>query len=122
MDCNKIAAFFATELGKKLCKSDNVLREFKFSILDAGSKYVPGMDAEEVLLQGVVDCALIESDGITIVDFKTDRVSESTLFQTAEQYRSQVMAYANALERIYEMPVKSAQLYFFRKNRFIPVK
>ncbi len=122
LNCRQILEFFETDLGKKLRKSENVLREFKFSILDDGEKYVPGMDAEKVLLQGVVDCALIEPDGITVVDFKTNRVTEDTVLMTAEQYRAQVNAYANALERIYKKPVKDAQLYFFRIKRFVSMK
>ncbi|MBR4109204.1 MAG: helicase-exonuclease AddAB subunit AddA [Oscillospiraceae bacterium] len=122
IDCRQIVGFFETELGRKLRESANVLREFKFSILDDGAKYVSGMDAEQVLLQGVVDCALIEPDGITVIDFKTNRVTEDTVLPVAGQYRTQVLAYADALERIYQMPVKSAQLYFFRINRFVPMK
>lgn len=122
INCDQIAAFFATELGRRLCGEDMVLREFKFSILDNGANYVPGMEGEQVLLQGVVDCALIEPDGITIIDFKTNKVTEETLMQTALQYREQVLIYAEALERIYQKPVKSAQLYFFRLNRFVTVE
>ncbi len=122
VDCRQVTGFFETELGRKLMGSANVLREFKFSILDDASKYVPGMTDEQVLLQGVVDCALIEPDGITVIDFKTNRVTEDIVLEVAEQYHSQVLVYADALERIYEMPVKSAQLYFFRLNRFVPIK
>lgn len=122
VDCHQVAEFFNTDLGRHLRESDNVLREFKFSILDDGSKYISHMEGEQVLLQGVVDCALIEPDGITVVDFKTNRVTEDTVLQVAEQYRSQVLVYADALERIYQKPVKSAQLYFFRLNRFVSMK
>ena len=79
------------------------------------------MDEEQVLLQGVVDCALIEEDGITVIDFKTDSVTEETVSDAVERYRSQVGAYAQAVSRIYGMPVKEKYLYFFRMNRFIAV-
>lgn len=111
--------FFSTELGEKLRASPNVLREFKFSILDDGTTYGSGLEGEQVLLQGVVDCALIEEDGITVVDFKTDRVTEKTIAAVAERYRPQVEAYADALRRIYEKPVKEKRLYFFHLNRFV---
>ena len=118
----RILDFFESALGRKLRESSDVLREFKFSILDDGLKYASDMEGEQVLLQGVVDCALIEPDGITVIDFKTNRVTEETVLQVAEQYRTQVRIYAEALERIYKMPVKSAKLYFFRLNRFVSVK
>ena len=76
---------------------------------------------EKVLLQGVVDCAILEEDGITIIDFKTDRVTEKTLPEVADRYAPQVLIYGEALSRIYEKPIKGEYLYFFRLNRLIPV-
>ena len=121
VDCRQIADFFATHIGKKLVHGTSHLREFKFSILDDGSHYGNGLEGEQVLLQGVVDCALLEEDGITVVDFKTDAVTEETISSRAEIYRSQVEVYAEALSRIYEMPVKEKYLYFFRLGRFVAI-
>ncbi len=118
-DCEKIAAFFATEIGKKLRSGCQVLREFKFSILEDAATFYPGVEDEQVLLQGVVDCALIEEDGLTILDFKTDRVTDERLSALVDQYRPQVETYANALRRIYRMPVKQACLYFFSIGKMI---
>ncbi len=117
VDCRKIEAFFATEIGKKLVSGTACLREFKFSILDDGIHYSKELVGEQVLLQGVVDCALLEEDGITIIDFKTDRVSAETVAAAAGRYRPQVETYGDALSRIYEMPVKASYLYFFRLNQ-----
>jgi ATP-dependent helicase/nuclease subunit A len=122
VDCGKLAAFFATDLGRRLRAGGNVLREFKFSILDDGEKFDPALRGEKILLQGVVDCALVEEDGITVVDFKTDRVTEETLPERVRQYRPQVLAYAGALERIYGKPVKEAVLYFFQMGEIVPVE
>ena len=122
VDCEAIAAFFATELGQKLREGAHVLREFKFSILDDGKHFSPELSGEQILLQGVVDCALIEDDGITILDFKTDSVTESTLHQRQEFYRPQVLAYGDALRRIYGLPVKQSLLYFFHLGRFVALK
>ena len=116
-----ITHLFATEVGRKLCDSTEVIREFKFSILDDGAHYGPDLDGEQVLLQGVVDCAIVEPDGITVIDFKTDRVSEETLPQLLERYAPQVQTYVQALERIYRRPVKAALLYFFGLGRFVTV-
>ena len=118
-DSRKIANFFTSHLGCRLRESENVLREFKFSILDDAVKYAPTAVGEKVLLQGVVDCALLEDDGITIVDFKTNRVTEDTISAVAKEYEPQVNAYANALSRIFEKPVKKKLLYFFGLDRFV---
>ncbi len=121
VDIRQITAFFATELGKKLGSGSNVLREFKFSILDDGANFDPALAGEKILLQGVVDCALMEEDGITVVDFKTDRVTEENLAGRVDHYRPQVMAYADALTRIYGKPMKAAVLYFFHAGQFVSV-
>ena len=121
VNCPKIAGFFQTEIGKKLLNGTPHLREFKFSILDNGSHYGTGLETEQVLLQGVVDCALLEDDGITIVDFKTDYVTEETIHSAIERYRPQVSTYGDALSRIYEMPVKAQYLYFFRLDRLVQI-
>ena len=121
VDHKKILRFFSTPLGEKLRISKNVLREFKFSLLDSAAKYYSNTIDEQVLLQGVVDCALIEEDGIIVLDFKTDYVTEETISDVAESYRSQVLVYAEAMKRIYQLPVKAAVLYFFSLNRFIDI-
>lgn len=120
VDAGKLARLFSTDLGKKL-RTGNCLREFKFSILDDGQHYGAGLEGEQVLLQGVVDCALVEAEGITVIDFKTDRVTEETLPELLDRYRPQVETYADALTRIYEMPVKQRYLYVFALERFVEI-
>ena len=120
-DARMIFAFFDSDIGRKLRSGTQHLREFKFSILDDGVNYGDGLEGEQVLLQGVVDCALLEEDGITVVDFKTDHVTEETISDVAAHYAPQVQAYAHALSRIYRKNVKKACLYFFRLDRFVEV-
>lgn len=69
-----IGDFFRTELGQRLQRGQDVLREFKFSILADGRILQEDLTGEKLLLQGVVDCCFMEEDGITVLDFKTDRV------------------------------------------------
>ncbi len=114
-----IDRFFQSAFGRKLRSGTKHLREFKFSILDEGIHYDPALQEEKVLLQGVVDCALLEEDGITVLDFKTDYVTEDTLREAVERYRPQVLTYAEALEKIFEQPIKASYLYFFRLDRFV---
>ena len=119
VNCRQLAEFFATEIGRKLAAGADCLREFKFSILDDGRHYGEGLEGEQVLLQGVVDCALLEEKGITIVDFKTDAVTEQTLPTAVQRYRSQVQTYAEALSRIYEQPIIGKYLYFFHRGQLV---
>ena len=64
---------------------------------------------------------MIEPDGITVLDFKTDKVKADALEEATERYRAQVQAYAEALERIYNLPVKRSCLYFFRVGQFADI-
>lgn len=116
-----IAAFFATDLGKRLRDGAEHLREFKFSILDDGTHYENPAPGEQVLLQGVVDCAIVDEDGIIIIDFKTDKVTEDTVDSITESYSLQIKTYGEALSRIYEKPIKAMKLWFFRLKRFVDV-
>ena len=114
-----IVQFFDTDIGRKLRNGAECVREFKFSILEDGQREHPALAGEQILLQGVVDCAIVEQDGLIVLDFKTDFVTEETVMEKAEQYRPQVETYANAMERIFGKPVKQALLYFFRCNQFV---
>ena len=116
----KIYAFFATEVGKALCAAPKVLREFKFSILVDAESQEPSMAGEKILLQGVVDCAMVE-DSITVVDFKTDHVTKESLEAAARRYAPQIRAYGKAMEKIFQKPVKKKLLYFFHLGAFAEV-
>lgn len=122
VDVESLLAFFKTGIGEKLRNSSRVLREFKFSILCDAADYYTDVNNEKILLQGVVDCALVDPDGITVIDFKTDYVTKETVDAIAQRYKMQLHIYAQALERIYQLPIKSALLYFFGINDFVRVE
>ena len=120
VDYDKILPFFSSDLAKHLCDKDTqVLREFKFSILVDAAEYFDGVAGEEILLQGVVDCAWVQKDGITVLDFKTDYVTDDNLQNIQERYSMQVKAYSKALEKIFGVPVKRTCLYLFFIGKFI---
>ena len=85
-------------------------------LLVPASDYYPEAEGleDEVLLQGVVDCWFEEEDGtITVVDFKTDRVSPATVHARAEEYRSQLAVYTRALGEVVGKTVGKRYLWFF---------
>ena len=90
-----------------------LVREFKFSVLEDAGRYDPQLAGEQVLLQGVTDCCLLESDGLVILDFKSDRIRPGGEAERAEYYRGQLDAYGRALSEIFELPVKERILWFF---------
>lgn len=114
VDARQVAQFFTSPAGQLMRTGDAVLREFKFSLLRPASAYFPGAEDDEILLQGVIDCA-VEKDGqYTIIDYKTDSVTAETVGARAELYASQVAAYAEAMEEMTGKPVKKTVLYFLK--------
>ena len=107
------AAFFASPLGRQVLEAEQVFREFKFSILTSASDYGPGLEGEEVLLQGVIDCWFAGEDGLTVLDFKSDRVRPGGERERAELYRPQLETYSRALERVTGQKVRRRLLWFF---------
>lgn len=117
---DQVLQFFCSELGRWLVSQKELRREFKFSLLEDAGQFYQEAAGETVMLQGVVDCFVLEKDGITILDFKTDLI-QNNLEARAEYYRPQITAYAGALSKIFEKPVKKRILYFFSAGEAVYV-
>jgi len=114
VDTEKILRFFQSEAGA-LLRRGKVRREFRFTLLwDAGDVFGSEAEGEELLMQGVIDCLVEEDDGLSIIDYKTDRVNAAEAGQRAEAYRSQLESYARSAERIFGKRVKRKLLFFLR--------
>ena len=120
VDGDKLWAFFRSGLGRQVLSAPTLRREFKFSLLVPARRHFPAAgEGEEVLLQGVVDCFFETEEGITVVDFKTDRVKGEALAARAEEYRPQLSAYAEALAQITGRPVTRKVLWFFEAGQAV---
>lgn len=109
----KLLRFFTSALGQRVLHAPRLVREFKFSVFEDGAVLSPALAGEEILLQGVTDCALVEPDGLVILDFKSDHLRRGEEAQRAQYYRGQLDAYSRALSRVFSCPVKERVLYFF---------
>ena len=118
VDPGEVAAFFASSLGEAVRGAAELHREYPFSVLAPAERFLPDAPAgEEVLLQGVVDCWFATEEGITLVDFKTDRISPQGLEARGQRYRGQMAAYAYALEEVTGRPVTRRVLWFLHLGR-----
>ena len=113
LDIPALARFLASSLAERIRTAPQVWREYRFALLTDAGIYDVAAAGEEILLQGVADCVFETTAGLTVVDFKTDRVTAAEASQRAEAYRPQLDAYAGALSRILEKPVTERILYFF---------
>lgn len=113
VDPAAVARFFASPLGRQLRQSDSLRREAPFSVLAEARQFYPQVPpGEQVLLQGVIDCWFETPEGITLVDFKTDRIPPAALEERSRRYRGQMAAYAYALEQVTGKPVVHRLLWF----------
>ncbi len=78
----------------------------------AATDTATGAATDTVIVQGIIDALVVEPDGLTILDFKTDRVTAEEAAARAESYRAQVDLYRRAAETIWDRPVKAVYLYF----------
>ena len=70
-------------------------------------------EQEEILVQGIIDAYFEESDGLVIVDYKTDWVPDRNGQILVERYQKQLWYYREALERLTGKKVKKMYLYSF---------
>ncbi|MCI9038183.1 MAG: helicase-exonuclease AddAB subunit AddA, partial [Oscillospiraceae bacterium] len=114
VDLAAIRQFLASPLAQELRQADELEREYRFSLLVPAEDYYPELaEGDEVMLQGVVDLYAVKDGAVTVVDFKTDQVSEKNLPEKLAFYRPQLDAYSAALEKILGLPVNRKILYFF---------
>jgi ATP-dependent helicase/nuclease subunit A len=122
-----ILQFFSSDLGQRMLNADRVEREIPFSFGIKTKEAFQGWDEQDetVIVQGVIDCLLIEEDGIVLIDFKTDSIKHySGGFAEAkpileDRYKKQIELYSQAVEEIWCTKLKEKYLYFFDGSNVI---
>ena len=114
VDPGLISAFFASQLGQRLRKANEVWREMPFSLLLPAEKFYADLQGcgEQIFVQGIIDCLFAEADGLVLIDYKTD--SAAAADELVTKYAAQLSMYALAIERIFGRPVKEQYIYAFR--------
>ncbi len=122
VDAEKISLFTNSETGRKMLSAKSVMREFKFSVLLPADEVLGKKEllGEKVLLQGVMDMYYETDDGITIVDFKTDRRRPEG--ETLQKYSDQLRTYRRALFEMTGKTAKSLRLYLVNHGEYIEVE
>lgn len=121
LDHKRLRAFFESDLYRRMCAAERVLREYSFTFREAAKAYDPAVTDpnEAVVIQGIADCVFVENGALVIVDYKTDRVR--TPAELIERYRAQLDVYARALSTVLELPVRECLLYSFALGNVIKV-
>lgn len=136
LDTNKILRFFTSELGSRMLGASHVQRELPFTYTMRATDYwnhsLPsmspgqetdsegGQDGDKVLMNGIIDCLFETPEGLVLVDYKTDRISEyRTLSHLTDQYRFQLELYARVIEEITGKKVAEKWLYFLEAGESV---
>lgn len=113
--------FADSDIGRRAVKSDKLLREEPFVLLMDANTLGLG-ESGDIPVQGVIDCCFMDQGGWVLIDYKTDRVTEETVSDALDHYRSQLSIYEQALTRLTGLPVREKYLYLMRLGRFFEIK
>lgn len=113
IDFLKIDKFFGSSLGKRLVLSGETFREYKFSVFRQAGELYEGLEndlaKEQIVVEGIIDCAFREEENLVLIDYKTDRVDDMETLK--RRYENQLNAYKTALSECEGRPVKEAYIY-----------
>lgn len=120
----KIQRFLESPLGKRLLASGSVSKEVPFNMEIPCHELYSNIQSEvsqgeTLLLQGVIDCYFEEADGLVLLDYKTDYVSDGKVEMIRERYKLQLAYYARALEKLTGKKVKEKVIYLFSNGEVL---
>ncbi len=130
IDIASILTFFESELGQlALDSSNSVWREWPFTFALPISEWKNSFSTQAIgkeirdtiIVQGMVDLLIQTSQGLVIVDFKTDKVSADQVSERAELYRRQLALYGRAASAILRSEMIARWLYFLSPGCSIEV-
>ena len=116
---DRIARFFSGELGQRMLESGRIEREFSFYAELSGKDIGVSDIGENAAIQGQIDMLFEESDGIVIVDYKSD--TKENLEKEKENYSLQVKIYAAVCPKLFGKPVKEIYLYSFSNGEAVKI-
>lgn len=109
LDLTKLRNFLQSEIVTDAIENPSY-REYRFTVNIPANLTGFTEDSEtSVILQGAVDLLIIKDEKITIVDYKTDRVSSSDVL--LERYSKQLSLYKKAVSACFELPVSRCIIY-----------
>ena len=71
------------------------------------------------MVQGVIDLYIIKNSEITLIDYKTDRVSD--MEELARRYKVQLDLYKQSIEEGLDLKVKNSYIYSLTLNKYIEI-
>lgn len=120
VNVDAVAWFAGTDLGRRCREAgDGLKREFEL-VFAAPADGAADPD-DQIMIRGRIDAMLIEDDGLVLIDYKTDRVTNDTVAARVEFYRAQIDTYRDNLARLTGRAVKEAYLVFTTPRQIVAV-
>lgn len=124
LDKSAVEAFLNSVTGKKLLQSNEVYKEYEFSVLKSAKEIYSNLpvyaEDEKIVVQGKLDCAFVDNGEAILLDYKTDNIAEENTF--IDLYKKQLEIYKEAFEECTELKVKEMYIYSFKLKKFILIK
>ena len=121
IDTENAAAFFRSDLYRRICSSLHYFREKKFMVavreLALEDEMIGKLKNSDGMIKGIIDLMFEEKDGIVILDYKSDK--GISLNNLKERYSTQLKLYKAAVELTTGKKVKEAILYSFELHDYI---
>ncbi|MBO5671194.1 MAG: PD-(D/E)XK nuclease family protein, partial [Clostridia bacterium] len=122
IDRYALTRFLDSRLFTRLRYAEDVRREVRFNLFVSADE-IPGYTGgdAQVLVQGIIDCCYITSDGhAVLIDYKTDHFPreiredrEQVEAILTERYKDQLRFYRAAAEQLLCRPVDDVRIYSF---------
>lgn len=109
-------AFLFSDIGEKVRRMDRegtLRKELPFTV------GLPAGDGDRIVVQGVIDACGEEEDGLWLIDYKTDWISEGEEGLLLDRYKMQMVYYKTALEQILSKKVTHSYIFSFALGRYL---
>jgi len=113
LEREKLERFFASDFARRMQKSPTLLREQKFTMSIPAHELLddPAAQGEEIVVQGIIDCAFEEDGALILLDYKTDRVDDMQAL--IGRYGVQLKLYRRAMQECFGVTVAQTLIYSF---------
>lgn len=123
LDVETVKLFVNSDVISRLLKSEKVLKEYEFSVLrfaeEVYENVSPSLKGEQIVVQGKLDCAFIENGEAVLIDYKTDKLTDESVFIST--YKNQLDIYADAIYQCMGITVKEKYIFSFNLKKFIKI-
>ncbi len=123
LDVETVKLFVNSDIIERLLKSEKVLKEYEFSVLrsaeDIYENVSESVKGEQIVVQGKLDCAFIENGEAVLIDYKTDKITDESIFVST--YKNQLDIYSDALYQCLGVTVKEKYIFSFNLKKFIKI-